>query len=268
MSNMSPYKTIAVASTFSPRFEAVLAEAKRVRDRFQCELALIYVGERTDETAGKFRDAFARLSLPLDSNVHYAQGDPSERILQALSANKIDMIVAGALEKELVLHPFLGNVARRLLREAGCSVMLFTQPQIEPKMLRKLVFVADYSAHAREALRRAFQFAAAEKSECLYVIRVITPFDKARASLDPDASERFGDTEADLEKFVLSAGHTDVPIEARCIRGNTGFAAADFVQSIGADLLVVPVAPSSDGSVPSNIAWLTDVIPCNLWLVR
>ena len=59
-----------------------------------------------------------------------------------------------------------------------------------------------------------------------------------------------------------------MPIEARCIRGNTGFAAADFVQSIGADLLVVPVAPSSDGSVPSNIAWLTDVIPCNLWLVR
>jgi hypothetical protein len=61
-----------------------------------------------------------------------------------------------------------------------------------------------------------------------------------------------------------------VPIEARCIRGNTGFAAADFVQSVEADLLVVPLASSAnrDQSLPGNIAWITDVIPCNLWLIR
>ena len=42
--NEPSYKRIAVASTFSPRFEQVLAEAKRVRDRFGSELNLIYVG--------------------------------------------------------------------------------------------------------------------------------------------------------------------------------------------------------------------------------
>jgi nucleotide-binding universal stress UspA family protein len=264
----SPYKTIAVASTFSPRFEAVLAEAKRVRDRFQSVLNVIYVGEETNETATRFGAAFARLSLPLDSIVHYEQGDPAESILRALTANEVDLIVAGALEKELVLHPFLGNVARRLLRDARCSVMLFTQPQPEPKPLGKIVFVADYSDRARGALRKAFQLAAAEKSERLYVIRLITPFDKARASRGRAEDKTPDDEETELEQFVLSAGHTDVPIEARCIRGNTGFAAADFVHSIGADLLVVPAASPSDGSLPSNIAWLSDVIPCNLWLVR
>ena len=39
------YKTIAVASTFSPRFIHVLSEAKRIRDRFGSELTAIYVGE-------------------------------------------------------------------------------------------------------------------------------------------------------------------------------------------------------------------------------
>ena len=58
---------------------------------------------------------------------------------------KIDVIVAGALEKEVVLHPFLGNVARRLVREAPCSVMLFTTPAANPKPMRRIVFVADYS---------------------------------------------------------------------------------------------------------------------------
>jgi nucleotide-binding universal stress UspA family protein len=271
MSNPSPYRTIAVASTFSPRFVQVLSEAKRIRDLFSSDLHLIYVGERTEETTAKFRDVLAQLSLPLESTIHYEQGDPATGILRALTTHKIDVIVAGALEKELVLHQFLGNVARRLVREAACSVMLFTNPESEPKPLRKLVFVAEHSQHAVEALRKTFQFAAAEKSECLYVIRVITTFDEARASLQSNGNEKVrspADEEVELENFVLSAGVTEVPVEVRCIRGNTGFAAADFVQAIEADLLVVPVPPSSDHSLPSNVGWITDVIPCNLWVIR
>jgi len=142
MSNPSTYRTIAVASTFSPRFLQVLSEAKRIRDRFSSDLRLIYVGECTEETTAKFRDVLAQLSLPSESIIYYEQGDPATGILRALTANKIDMIVAGALEKELVLHQFLGNVARRLVREAVCSVMLFTKPEAEPKPLRKIVFIA------------------------------------------------------------------------------------------------------------------------------
>jgi nucleotide-binding universal stress UspA family protein len=266
-----PYRTIAVASTFSPRFVQVLSEAKRIRDRFSAELRLIYVGECNEETTAKFSEAFTQVSLPSESIIHYEQGDPAAGILRVLAENKIDMIVAGALEKELVLHQFLGNVARRLVREATCSVMLFTKPDAQPKPLRKIVFIADYSEHAVQALQQAFQLAAAEKTEFLYVIRVITTFDQARASLLVNGNGKTkssADEEAELEKFVLSAGATEVPVETRCIHGNTGFAAADFVQSIEADLLVVPVPPSREQSLPSNMAWITDVIPCNLWVIR
>src|ERR1051325_7707063 len=128
MPDSTPYRTIAVASTFSPRFVEVLAEAKRIGDRFASDLSLIYVGEKSAETAAKFRAALEQLALPANSVIRYEQGDPAEGILRALLAHKIDMIVAGALEKPLVLHPFLGNVARRLVREANCSVMLFTHP--------------------------------------------------------------------------------------------------------------------------------------------
>jgi hypothetical protein len=114
-----------------------------------------------------------------------------------------------------------------------------------------------------------------ESCERLYVVRIITTFDQARASRRADAGdgERTGtdeDEEAALEKFVLSAGTTEVPIEVRCIRGNTGLAASDFVQSVEADLLVVPVETNDDasGQLPNNIAWITDVIPCNLWVIR
>ena len=275
MRDSSPYKTIAVATTFSPRFKKVLAEGKRIRDRFGAELHLIHVGGRNQETPAKFSDVLAELELPADSPIHYEEGDPAEAILAALARENIDMLVAGALEKEIVLHQFLGNVARRLVREANCSVMLFTQPERKPKPLRRIVFVADHSQQGLVALKTTLMLAEAESCERLYVIGIITAFDEARASIAGDATStathhpNHGE-EDPLEEFVLSAGATEVPIETRFIRGATGLAASDFVRSVEADLLVVPL-PKSRGTVqqlPSNIAWVSDVIPCNLWVIR
>jgi nucleotide-binding universal stress UspA family protein len=276
MLNPSSYKKIAVASTFSPRFEQVLSEAKRIRDRFESSLSLIYVGEENDETAKKFQDILGRLQLPTDSPVYYGAGDPADGILREIAENDVDLIVAGALEKETALHPFLGNVARRLLREAKCSVLLFTRPEIEPKPLRRIVFVVNYSDHAQEAFKQTLKLAEAESSECLYAIRVYTTFDEVRAATFADNGDgaprprTFDEEEAALEKFVLAAGDTRVPIDARCIRGNTGFAASDFVKSVEADLLVVPVHKDENSKerLPNHLAWIADVIPCNLWLVR
>ncbi|HKS04507.1 MAG TPA: universal stress protein [Chthoniobacterales bacterium] len=275
MRDSSPYKTIAVATTFSPRFKQVLAEAKRIRDRFSADLHLIHVGTRHEETPRKFGEVLSELELPADSAIHYEEGDPAEAILAALTREKIDMLIAGALEKEIVLHQFLGNVARRLVREANCSVMLFTHPQKEPKPLRRIVFIADHSKDDLNALKTTLLLAEAESCERLYVIEIRTAFDEARASIgepsgnipapNPNAHE-----EEALEELVLSAGTTKVPIETRSIRGATGLAASDFVRSVEADLLVVPL-PKSHGSgqrLRSNISWVSDVIPCNLWVIR
>jgi nucleotide-binding universal stress UspA family protein len=275
MRDSSPYKTIAVATTFSPRFKHVLAEAKRIRDRFGAELHLIYVGRRNEETSRRFSDVLAELELPADSPIHYEEGDPAEAILAALARENIDVLVAGALEKEIVLHSFLGNVARRLVREANCSVILFTAPQKRPKPLRRIVFFADHSQQGLVALKTTLMLAEAESCERLYVIGIITAFDEARASIAGDATgsaahkPNHGE-EDPLEEFVLSAGATEVPIETRFIKGATGLAASDFVRSVEADLLVVPLPKSRETvqQLPSNIAWVSDVIPCNLWIVR
>jgi nucleotide-binding universal stress UspA family protein len=270
------YHSVAVASTFSPRFVQVLSEAKRVRDRFDSNLSLIYVGEQEAETERKFAGVLAELQLPADSKILYERGEPASAILRAANANKIDLIVAGALEKEVILRPFLGNVARRLVRDADCSVMLFTHPETEPKPMKKIVFMADYSEQGQRALRLTLHLAQREGCERLYAIRVYTTFDEARASRRAKTREAqspartLAEEEAALEQFILAAGQTDVPIEARCVRGNTAYAASDFVQAIEADLLAVPLSPQpgSEKKLPPQIAWVTDVIPCNLWVIR
>jgi nucleotide-binding universal stress UspA family protein len=272
----SIYRSIAVASTFSPRFLQVLTEAKRIRDRFDATLSLIYVGQCDEGTTKKFDAAIAQLALPADSKILYQEGEPAAAILRAAAENKIDLIVAGALEKEVILRPFLGNVARRLVRDADCSVMLFIHPEHEPKRMKKMVFVADYSAHGERAFRMVLHLAEREHCERLYAVRVYTTFDEARASRRAKTAESgspaltLAEEEAALEKFILAAGQTEVPIEARCVRGNTAYAASDFVQAVEADLLAVPILPQSEGqkNLPAQIAWVTDVIPCNLWVIR
>ena len=265
---MTPYRSIAVAATFSPRFHQVLAEANRVRGRFDSVLSMIYVGKCDAATTRKFSEAAVKLRLPANSTVHYEEGDPATSILAAARKLKVELLVAGALEKEAVHRQFLGDVARRLAREAGCSVMLFTKPALEPKPLRHIVFMAEFSGHAQAALRRTLHLAERENCERLYVIRSYTSFDKARAARRSKGSKVISRTleeeEIALQEFILAAGDTKVPIEARCIRGNTGFAASNFVQAVEADLLVVPL----ERKLSAGISWVTEVIPCNLWIVR
>ena len=95
----TPYRSIAVAATFSPRFHQVLAEANRVRDRFGSRLSMIYVGKRDATTARKFADAIAKLRLPQDSVVVYEEGDPAGGILAG----------ARKLSVELLPAPWRGN---------------------------------------------------------------------------------------------------------------------------------------------------------------
>ena len=269
-----PYKSIAVAATFSPRFHQVLAEANRVRDRFGARLSMIYVGKKDAATSAKFADAITTLKLPQDSPVHYEEGDPASGILTATRKLSVELLIAGALEKKAIHRQFLGDVARRLAREATCSLMLFTQPELEPRPFRHIVFMAEYSDHAQRALRRTLGLAEQENCERLYVIRNYTSFDKARAarrSKSPKVVARtLEEEEIALQSFILAAGETKVPIEARCIRGNTGFSASNFIQAVEANLLVVPLEskPEAKQKLPSRITWVTEVIPCNLWIVR
>ena len=65
--------------------------------------------KRDEETTKKFRDALAQLQLPPDSSIHYEKGSPAEAILGALAREKIDMIVAGALEKEVGIASVSGQ---------------------------------------------------------------------------------------------------------------------------------------------------------------
>ena len=67
---------------------------------------------------------------------------------------------------------------------------------------------------------------------------------------------------------MATAPACDVPVESKIVDTTTGFAACDFTQSIGAELLVVPAPKHVEGAVPSMMDWALQVTPCSLWIVQ
>ena len=269
---MDLFGKVAVASTFSPRFLPMLAEATAIARLLNRPLEIIHAGPETSESQDRFSAAFAGMNF--SGPIHWRESElPSAAIIQAVRDAGIGLLIAGAMERDSEGRFFLGKVSRALVREAPCSLLLFTNPSQEPAPLRKLAVIVDYTPASRHALRAALELAARTQAESVHVLRVFTVF--AQLLAEPHEFIKGQDTnalateEARLDAFVEEFDIASIPIITRCIEGTTGFAAADFVQSIGADLLVIASeATSGHASFPARMEWLENVIPANLLVIR
>lgn len=269
---MPRYEHIAVASALSPRFRAVLAEGWRFAKRFNTRFSIIHAAGRTHEREAQFREACETLGIPMNTPIIWKDGpDPAASIVEAAMENSVDLLVAGALERDAQMH-FLGGIARELMRRLHCSLLLFTHPEIEQHRFRRLVAITDYSEEARDAFQSALKLAEMEEAEILHVLSVFSPFVKARAVLkDSDQPGRAEDEEEEmLEDFVSAGADSPVMIDPRVIHTTTGMGASDFTKNVEADLLVVPASahPEEGTLVPAYLDWVFKIIPCNLWVVK
>ena len=233
----APYKNIAVAATFSPRFHQVLAEARRVRERFGATLSFIYVGKCDAATTRKFAEALEELQLPADSVIHYEEGDPATAILGVAGKHKLELVIAGALEKAAVHRQFLGDVARRLVQRKSRALSSFSPRPSSSRSRCATSFSWRNIASTRNVPFAAPSISPSGKNANAFTPFAVTPLSIKRAPAV--AARRHGRPRAPSTKkrsrsriSFSAAGATPVPIETRCIRGNTGFAVSDFIQSV------------------------------------
>jgi len=258
------YKNIGVALTFSPRLSAVLAEADRVARSFGGPLSVIHASAESEEAASRFREAFERLRAGSDFPIHWSVADtPIEAILGACAKEGMDLLIAGALEREAEHRYFLGGVARELLRRAPCDLLLFPKPEEAQRRWRRIVVEVDLKRPSVSFLNRVCLLATRLGVEEIVFIGVVTPFDEAIAR---NSEQRFD--EAALAAIVDQAEGFEREVECRLLHSTTGFAVCDFVQNSGADLFVAGTARSGGvRSLPSHMDWLLQVIPTNVLLL-
>jgi hypothetical protein len=255
---MMNYQRAAVASTFSPTFAAVLAEARNFAAYCEVPLEIVHAAIYDAEKEKRFRAA-----LP-DAEIRWAEGEtPVRAILGAVERYGYELLIAGALQSENDERLFTSGVTRGLLRDARCDLLLVPRPMEEPQPLRRLVFAFDPGEDCAVFLERV---AGVLEPEHITIAVMLNPFAAAIAASRGDAPH---DVDEWLEKVTEGFCDSPIDIEPHVVNSNTGYNLHDVVQGLEADLLVVKARPDAEnGLLPMHMDWLYQVIPTRLLVVR
>ena len=242
------FKKIGLALTFSPTSIALLAEVNRLQRLFNSEIVLIHAGEQNSDSEQKMNKIIVESGLKPDCyKIHWKKGDPVKVILNACDEEKVDLLVSGALEKENFLKYYLGSVARTLVRESTCSMLLLPHPLIDPKPFKKIAVSFDYSELGEKTIKISHDLSIIESSEELTIIRefqlpglAITISESGSTNeTDFQKKQMYEEEETKLGLFIEELNLTGVKIKQVCLCGRQGWTANNYVLENGMDLFVV-----------------------------
>lgn len=152
---MSDYKTIVVAYDFSEHSRAALYTACDLARRLDSHLHLVHVVElptfshaygtyggatlppptdilrMREAAANALREVAAEVQdLPGKLETHVVEGGGiADAVCEAAGQLGADLIVMGTHGRTGLAHVFLGSVAERTLRKAGCPVLAVRSPE-------------------------------------------------------------------------------------------------------------------------------------------
>jgi hypothetical protein len=251
---VKPYRRAAVASTFSPTFAAVLAEAGSFSRHCEASLDVLHAAARTEEKETRFRKVLGD-GVP----IRWVENEsPSAALLSV--ADDYELLIAGALQREDGDRPFTSSVARDLLRCAPCDLLLVPRPVENPEPPAHVVLALEPGDEARGLLERTVRILQPKRAT---IAVTQTPF---AAAIAASRGEEPTDLDAWLEGLAGGLEDCDVELDERVVRSNTGYSLCDTVEGLQADLLIVQAHAS--GSLPLHMNWLFQVIPTRLLVVR
>lgn len=275
-------KKIGVAIAFSPRIEAILSEAARIKNMLDAELILIHVGSYGEKETTRLNQLLIKTGLNdrKDIKIFWEEGKPSQRILATCKRENVDLIIAGALKKENLVQYYLGTVARKIIRKAGCSVLLLTNPSTTPQPLRNIVVDADDRPYVEDSLRAACQIAMRDKTSWLHIVRELKMYGLTMTAAEQCTEEEYEEMRNKLvqaeietvEKILKQIPHEGIKVNIKLVSGKSGFELSQFAQRKQADLLIVG-APERRFSLFDRVfthdhEYIFADLPCNLLIIQ
>ncbi|CAN5532080.1 hypothetical protein BH10BAC4_BH10BAC4_00370 [soil metagenome] len=274
-------RTVGLAIAFSPTAERMLAEAAHIAKQFKARLVLIHVGDHGQKQEELLLSLLQHQGLSKDSvAVRWEKGVAARAILNACEQEKVDLLVAGALKKEDLLHYYLGTIARHIMRRAKCSVLLLTQPSEERAGFTNIVVDAEDRLHVENSIALACQFGKKEKSTWIHVVRELKMYGLAMSASDQCSEEEYEsmrhglikDEIEKVEKLLQKIPHENLRMNIKVLSGKSGFELAQFAKRKQADLLVVGAPPRRfkflDRVFTHDLEYVFADLPCNLLIVH
>ena len=272
-----PFETIAVAISFSPRCQPVLAEAKRLSDSLGSAFLLIHIGDKTYEKEQELDKMMGAVGVDANhSRVIWMEGDPVDTILKLCKLNIVDLLVLGALEKENLLKFYLGSIARNISRKAKCSVLLLTNPTTQPQKFKKFVVNGVENPKTIHTLNTALYLAKNLKAKDVIIVNELQVPGIAMDSTAPEAKEIkkniTEEVEENIQSVIEKCDVGDINIIDKIIKGKPGYAISKFSKDKKADLLVINSPDTNlnllDRIFAHDIEYILADLPCNVLIVH
>ena len=150
---------------------------------------------------------------PEDVDFRVELGNPIDEILALAETVDDPIIVVGTRGKSRFQEFFLGNTARRLVRQSETPVIL-VPPDAEVAKPSQLVVGVDFSDASREAIRRSSLMARTYAADVHlvygYVLPEVATFDGSMSSIATESEELVQEKEKGIARIVEEVGADDV----------------------------------------------------------
>ncbi|NJN28381.1 MAG: universal stress protein [Cyclobacteriaceae bacterium] len=275
------YRKIGLALAFSPTFNALMAEAVRLKHAFKAELVLIHVGIKNPEKEEGFMELLQRYHLkPAEVTIIWRQGKAAKTIIKTCKKENVDLLIAGALKHENLIDYYIGSIARKILRKAPCSILILTEPSEKGRKIQDMVVDVDEDPLRAEVIRSGLAMAVLQKPRIIHFVKEIKLYGLTMSVMSEYSIEETSvlrknliykeikKVEKVLDEFDMGATRTNIKI----ISGKSGFELRKFARQVKADLLVMGAVKKKldiiDRLFTNKLEYIIEDIPCNLLLIK
>ncbi|MEW4922302.1 universal stress protein [Algibacter sp. 2305UL17-15] len=281
--SLKPFNSIGIGVAFSPNLKANLFEAARLSVFFKSKLFLIHVGENSKDKVdmlGVILKSFEKDNLEYE--VVFKPGDPVDVILSVSEKKKIDLLILGAAKRERFFKYYIGSIARKITRNAKCSILLLIKPSVERIPCQHIVVNGLKDPKTEQTITSAFYVAEQLKAEKITIVEEIKQ-EQVSVKVEDDKSlrraniikERIRRRENSRIKEIIShipeAYTKDKTIKLQPIFGKQGYSIGHYAQISRADLLVMN-PPSKmtfwDRLFPHDIEHILTELPTDVLILQ
>ncbi|MDC1226174.1 universal stress protein [Algibacter sp.] len=281
--SLKPFKSIGIGVAYSPNLKANLFEAARLSVFFGAKLFLIHVGEASEEKTNMLSIILKSFEKDkLDYEVVFKTGDPVDVILSTSEEKKIDLLILGAVRREQILKYYVGSIARKITRQAKCSILLLIKPSVERVPCQHIVVNGLKDPKTEQTITSAFYVAKQLNAEKVTIVEEIGQ-DQIAVKVDDDkslrrtniAKERIELRENSRVKEIISHIPKEYTknktIKLQPIFGKRGYSIGHYAQISRADLLIMN-APSKmtflDRLFPHDIEHILTELPTDVLILQ
>jgi nucleotide-binding universal stress UspA family protein len=277
------FQTIGIGVAFSPNLKANLYEAARLSLFFESKLVLIHVGEKSDEKKQQILDIIQPfIKDNLNYELVFKTGNPVDVILSVSEEKKIDLLILGALQKENFVQYYLGTIARKITRQANCSILLLIKPSVERIPCKHVVVNGLDNPKTKQAITTAYYMSHKLQSKKITIVEEITKQEVA-VTVDDDKSlrksaimkERLKNREDSRVNSIIEEipeiYKSQVVTKTQSIFGKRGYSIGHYAQFVRADLLVMNAPTKTsfwDRIFPHDIEYILSELPTDVLIIQ